>query len=91
MTICQTWKYSQEYAMGSEDNLKKKDSGNVWGNSHINGSIKGLHLSQGHYFEESKIHLYCKSDFFKTQQQQLMSLLSWLSMSPNMGVNTPHS
>lgn len=62
--------------MGSEDNLKKKDSGNVWGNSHINGSIKGLHLSQGHYFEESKIHLYCKSDFFKTQQQQLMSLLS---------------
>lgn len=23
MTICQTWKYSQEYATGSEDNLKK--------------------------------------------------------------------
>lgn len=44
--------------------LKKKNSGNVWGNSNINRIIKGLYLSQGHYFEERKIHLHCKSDFF---------------------------
>lgn len=74
----------QKYTMGSEDNLIKRIPENVWGNSYINGSIKGLHLSQGHYFEESKIHLYCKSDFLKSQQQRPMSLLSCLSMSPNM-------
>lgn len=44
--------------------LKKKNSGNIWGNGNINRSTKGLHLSQGHYSKERKIHLHCKSDIF---------------------------
>lgn len=65
--------------------LKKKNSGNVWGNSNINRSIKGLHLSRGHYFEERKIHLHCKSDFFfLIWQQPLESFLCWLLMLTNV-------
>lgn len=56
----------------------------------MNGSIKGLHLSQGHYFEESKIHLYCKSDFFFFNSAGTKSFLWWLSMFSCVGVHTLH-
>lgn len=62
--------------------VKKKDSGNVWGNSYINEIIKVLHSSQGHYFDENKIHSHGKSCFLKIQQLQLRLFFSWLPTIP---------
>lgn len=68
--------------------LKKKDSGNVWGN--ISGSIKGLPLSQGHSFEERKIRLYCKSNFFLNSAAATKVIPFLTVIGIQYEVNTPH-
>lgn len=89
--ICQTCKYSQEYATGSEDNLKRRIP------ERYGATATPMEASKDDIYPKVTTSKRVKSTYtvnlifvFLIQQQQLKSFLSWLSMLSKRGVNTPH-
>lgn len=76
---------------GLRRQLNKRILWNVW--TYASMEASRIHLSQGHYFEESKIHLYCKIWFFWKVSSSVDQCHSshCLSMSPNMRKSTHHT